>query len=577
MKGKWLKVLIALILVGAVVWAGKGLFKYSFYETHDLKRQITRGFDAVLTIREGHFPLRWAGFTNYGCGVPTFNFYYPLFYYLIVIINFFTGGVMLPIKIISLLSIAIGTLFFYLWMKKETGNMWAALSSALIYLYAPYWFLLIYVRGDPEYLSYAILPVVLYFFSKAFSAKNKFHFFIDLFWSAIFGGFLAISHNVVSVFVMPIIFVYLIAKIIQSKKLELDRIITVFLSFISAFGIGAFFIFPAFLEMRFTQIATPIFNYKDHFPALWQLWNSKWGYGDSAVGTALDGLSFQLGYAHWVVLALVVLWFLYYLLRKKVNFKWAIENLLVLVFFAISLVCIYLMLSVSIPVWEAVGLSKILDFPWRLLGIAVFSISALFGFWVSTIKSRKLFMITVAFVALLAFYGNRNHLLAQPVLDSDLPFYKSLDSFSIGRNSVPAFADNILPPNAKVSCNPATPVLTSNSKNDKIIFNEIERGSTFGVINLNIDIKALKGNKMVFNLSYFPGIFNFFVNGQKVNYTDCGGLICIDTLTLKSGNNQLSWKVGQTGIEQVFNAVSILFIVSWICIIIYAFGKYAKK
>lgn len=576
MKRRWVKLLAALIIIGAVVWAGKGLFKYSFYQTHDLKRQMVRGFDAILTIREGHFPLRWAGFTNFGCGVPTFNFYYPLFYYLIVVVNIFSGGVMLPIKIISFLSLAVGTGFFYLWIKEETGNWWASLSSAIIYLFAPYRFLLIFVRGDPEYLSYAILPVVLYFFSRAFNEKNKFRFYLNAFWGAIFGGLLVISHNVVSVFVVPIIFIYLIAKFIQNKKLGLNRIIVISLSFISAFGIGAFFIFPAFLEMHSTQIATPIFNYKDHFPVFWQLFNSKWGYGDSAIGTALDGLSFQLGYAQWAVLGFVGVWLFYHLFRKKINLRWLTENLLILIFFAISVVCIYLMLSVSIPIWEIMGISKIIDFPWRLLGIAVFSTSALFGFWIRTIKPKKLFLVIVFGVVLLGFYGNRNHLLSQPVLENDLPLYKSLDSLSADRNSVPAFADNILPPDAKVFCNPQTPVLSSDSKSDKITFDELTRGSTFGMIDLSIDKNVFKGNFVILNLSYFPG-FNLFVNGQKNNYSDCGGLVCIGISSLKSGDNQFRWKINQTGIEQVFNSVSILFIVFWICIIINAFRKYDKR
>lgn len=577
MKKTWIKLLIGLVLIGAIAWAGKGLFKYSFYQTHDLKRQMVRGFDAVLTIREGHFPLRWAGFTNFGCGVPTFNFYYPLFYYLIIIVNIFSGGVMLPIKIISLLSLAIGTIFFYLWIKEETGNWWAALSSSIIYLYAPYRFVLIFVRGDPEYLSYAILPAVLYFFSKAFSAKNKPHFILNAFWAAVFGGLLVISHNVVSIFVMPIILTYLVTKFIQNKKIDQAKLIVILFSFISAFGIGAFFIFPAFLEIRFTQIWTPIFIYKDHFPVFWQLWNSKWGYGDSAIGTALDGFSFQLGYAQWAVLSLGIVWFLYSLYKRRINIRWLINNLLIFVFLIASIFCIYLMLSVSIPVWEIFGISRIVDFPWRLLGIAVFTASALFGFLVGTIKPKKIFTIITIGVVIIALYGNRNHLLSQPVLESDLPLYKSLDSLSADRNSVPAFADNILPPSAKMSCNPKTPVISSNNKSDKITFSEFKRGSGFGLINVNLGNTALVGNKIILNLSYFPEFFKFVINGQKVGYSDCDGLICLDTSIFKKGANQIAWNIGQTKIEQLFDAVSTLFIVTWICIIIYTSRKYVKK
>ena len=98
---KFVKVLIFIGLILAVVWAGKGIFKYNVFSTHDGDHHFARSFDAVKTITEGHFPLRWAGSLNYGCGVPIYNFFYPLIYYLVILLNFLTHDIFLALKLIA--------------------------------------------------------------------------------------------------------------------------------------------------------------------------------------------------------------------------------------------------------------------------------------------------------------------------------------------------------------------------------------------------------------------------------------------------------------------------------------------
>ena len=165
LKNPWIKrLLIFFVLIASVWWAGKGIFKYSVFSTHDLDHHLARSFDAVKTFSEGHFPMRWAGSLNYFCGIPIYNFFYPLIYYLVILISSINPDIIMALKIIDFLSLLVGTLFFYLWMKAETKKDIPALGGALLYLYAPYRFSLIFVRGSPEFLAYAILPVVLYLY-----------------------------------------------------------------------------------------------------------------------------------------------------------------------------------------------------------------------------------------------------------------------------------------------------------------------------------------------------------------------------------------------------------------------------
>ncbi len=159
MKKILFRALPIILLILFSIWAGKGVFKYNIYFTHDFDHHIARSYDAIKTITEGHFPLRWAGSLNYFCGVPIYNFFYPLLYYLVIILEFITSRVIFPLKVISFLTLPISAVFFYLWMKEELKDKVASFTASMLYLFAPYRFSLIFVRGTPVSLAYAIFPI----------------------------------------------------------------------------------------------------------------------------------------------------------------------------------------------------------------------------------------------------------------------------------------------------------------------------------------------------------------------------------------------------------------------------------
>jgi len=65
--------------------------------------------------------------------------------------------------------------------------------------------------------------------------------------------------------------------------------------------------------------------YRDHFLKFWQLIYSKWLYGFSMPGTADDMMSFQMGIAQWLILAItitiIMIILLAYLLKKDIFLK----------------------------------------------------------------------------------------------------------------------------------------------------------------------------------------------------------------------------------------------------------------
>jgi hypothetical protein len=568
------KILIWTLLLVAIFWAGKGLFKYQFYSTHDLDHHLARSYDAIQTIAEGQFPLRFAGTLNYGCGVQIFNFFYPLLYYLVIVIYPLSGDMFMVFKIISFLSLLVGTIFFYLWAKKETGNIWASFTGAILYLYAPYRFLLIYVRGSPEYLAYAIWPVVLYFFSRAFKEKNHKKFIWFCFAAALSGGLLTISHNFTVMFLIPILLGYLILKLLTVPGLEKKNIRTLLFSFLSGFGLGAFFIFPALIEQKFTKLGIQAFHYYEHFPELWQVIRSKWGYFYSFPGIKDDGMSFQLGYAHWVCLGIISLWLAINLVKiifkKEKASVFLRKNLWTLAFYILSLVFLFLTLPYSRFVWDKIPLLQTIQFPWRLLGIDVLTISTAFTFWLASIKKKPILIFLVIFIPAFAFFGNRNHLLSEPVM-ADIAIYYSDPSTNPLRHAIGSLGTDVLPKDMPGSCYFTDSFVRSSAKdvNDKSIsYTIIDKKSTTGSVEFDFNEKGNTNRNIVFNLSYFPGVFKFHVNGVLRDYQNCDGYVCFDKNIFNQGKNLVTWNVVQTPIEKVFNVVTVLFVLTWLLILI---------
>ncbi len=569
--GKYLPIILLIFLA---IWAGKGLFTYEVSFTQDLKHHLVRSYDAVRTLSEGHFPLRWAGILNYECGVPIFNFYNPLLYYLAAILYYFTGHLILSLKIISFLSLLSGAVFFYLWIQKELGDKWISFASATLYLFAPYTLLLVYVRGSPEYLAYSVVPAIFYFYARAFKEKVKRNIYINLFLASVSGGLLAISHNVVFILLLPIIFVYLFLKL-ENKHFFLEhfdkrlgrQIGMVILSFISIIGLGAFFIFPAILEKGYTQLDTPIFNFRDHFPTPTQLINSPWEYGNSEMGTKDDHMSFQLGYAQWVVLGLSAIYILLIFAKayaRRVSFlKVLTKNIWLILFFAITLFSLYLILPWSLGFWEKIGILQEIQFSWRILGICVFTTAALSAYLLKSIRNKSLQGFLLIGFVLIAVAGNRNHTLSQPVLENDLPFYRELDQIRSRRRFISAEATTVLPPNVKLSCYFTTPIVFTNRKDERITYKEVERGSTYGSVKFEINKNKLAGDRIIFSLGYYPDMYKLTVNGLQSNYSDCDGLLCLEVNKFADGLNLVSWHVGQTGIQNLFNRVSLVFAAIW--------------
>ena len=321
--------------------------------------QLVRVQQMALAIKEGQFPVRWVKDLGYGYGYPIFNFYNPLPYYVgslpvLLGIDPLTGT-----KLMFALPIFLGGLGIFVLLTKRYGQS-AAILASVLYTYAPYHAVQIYVRGSvAEYWAYAVIPWLLYFLLRK-----------SLLGSAISLAALILSHNLTAIMAIPFLGLFILVNFFLSKNKLLFLILnSSFL--ILALGLSAFFWLPATVEKNLTNVDAMVeqqFNPLDHFVHSRQLLYSPWGFGGSSP-TEHDGLSFMIGSVH--LLLLISAGVLYIIRHRKLD-TIIISSLL------LTFVSIFMLLPISRQVWIlGFRLLKYIQFPWRYLSFSLIGISIL--------------------------------------------------------------------------------------------------------------------------------------------------------------------------------------------------------
>ena len=502
MKRLTLFCLILIILIS--LFGVKALFHSGFYTSHDGEHQVLRLYHFDKAIKDGQIPPRWANYQMLnGYGYPLFIFSYHAPWIIGEPLKLIGLSLTDTVKAIFILTYLFSGLLMFLWLKKIFGRLPAFVGS-ILYLWAPYRFSNIFVRASlGEATAFMFVPLVFYGLDQINEKKN--------FRGILIGGFglfgLILSHAMsTAVFIFPIL-IYLLVNLLLSKRKALFLKRTVLL-FLLGFSLSAYYTLPAFFEKKYTkfsQIFPLMFN--DHFVTLKQLIYSRWGYGFSFPGIENDGMAFQIGIAHWLSLFFsVILISMAFLFRKKLKVldREKVSNALCFLFsFFFS---ILMMVKISSPVWRFLTKFIPFDFPWRFLGLSVFSLSFLsaFAVWLTErfIGRKPAFLICLSLLVL-AFYGNRNHLRVNQYIYHDDSYYEKIT------NSTTSY-DEFLPIwiNQKIG----------ESKKDIV---EILKGKASikdlkqksDKISFRVDTEE-KDVDLRINTLFFPG-WKLFVNGKK--------------------------------------------------------------
>ena len=252
------------------------LFSNGFFPMHD-DTQVARVFEMGKMLKLGVLPVRWVSDLGYGYGYPIFNFYAPLAYYIGGFFNVLGFDALLSTKLMIAFAMLGAGVAMYLLAGEFFGILGGVLAG-ILYAYAPYHALNLYVRGDvAELYAYIFLPIIFYGLWKV-SHERKWRYVAT---GALGFAGLILSHNLTAFMAAPFIAAF---GLILLHRARYKRIVFENISFTALLGVllSAFYWLPALLQMGSTNVLSQVgggADYKDHFVCLPQLWESLWGFG----------------------------------------------------------------------------------------------------------------------------------------------------------------------------------------------------------------------------------------------------------------------------------------------------------
>lgn len=360
--------LIVLFLLSLPAWGP--LASPGYPHTHDY------GMDPILLIdmdkcfQDGQLPCRWVPDLQKGYGLPAFNYYPPLPYYVGELIHL--GGVGVPdtIKVLFIIGFVMSALFMFLLAREFWGNL-GGLVGAVFYVYAPYHAVDVYVTGRlGEHWALAFFPAILWGIYKVIKEGKP--VYVLLLALSVFA--LLLSHNLMVMIFFPVAVVWAAVFLLTTR--QWPRLAHLAIAGVAGFSLAAFFTLPALLEQDLThveEVKTGFFYYGSHFPTIKQLFLDRfWGYGDSRPGDG-DLMSFQIGWLHWGLTAVSVLIAPFLWRRSRAAF------LAVVVLAAFFWGSVFAMHPRSDFLWQTFSWLQWQQFPWRFLALAIFTSSFLAG------------------------------------------------------------------------------------------------------------------------------------------------------------------------------------------------------
>jgi hypothetical protein len=356
---------VALLAMLSLV-AASPLFNNGWYPSHDGLWPLDRVMGLSAQISVGDYYPRWLFETYGGQGSPFFNFYTPGIYLFSAYLHCAGLPLTVALKMTAILIFFTGAWGIYLWTRKY-GNQSGALFAAIIYLFAPYHFVDIYVRGAlAEFGALSILPYIFHGIDKIFEPDGVQSGLLAIMISSCL---LVLTHHLSVLMTFPFVLCYVGLKLWQHGNIG-HYIKILVIGALGGAGLSTFYWLPMLLEHRYLvewgeELTSGYFSYNNHFIYPWQWLSSFWGYGGSEAGP-IDQMSFQVGS---VMLAISLTGIAVTRLDLSCRRFW--WWMLILGGLALLLTT-----SASENFYRTIPIFRFIQFPWRFLGLAVLFISA---------------------------------------------------------------------------------------------------------------------------------------------------------------------------------------------------------
>jgi hypothetical protein len=527
--------------------------------------------DAV--IKQGVLFTRWLPDLVYGYGLPLFVYYPPLSYYLAEIPHLAGLGAVYAFNLSLALALLVSAWGMYLFVRDFFGTR-AGLVAAVALAYSPFQLLNIYTRGSlPTAWGMAFFPLVLWVFyrlivqpgqnedkgSSPGGGEGKVHTLpSELLPGTLLLAAWLLSHNITTLIFSPLLLVYaLLFLVLRPERRAAGR---AFLVGSLGVGLALFFLAPALVERDYAQLwrltTPPDFDFHLHFIEPEELLS--W---PPVVDTGLLNPvpSTTLGLVH---LGLALLGLL-----GLVRADNRPQRLVVLVSALTLAAAVFMMLPVSVQVWEKLPVLALVQRPSRLLALPALLMAVLAGAAVHVLGRRAsartalwltaggILVIVVGAVPLL--YPRYGRLPSTDPGLLDMMAYEHA-SGTIGTTSFGEYLPRWVqqpPPDS-----PLEPQYRAGQPPDRLDRSYLPAGVTTeleqaGVNRLRLKLSTPQPAQLVFHTFYFPG-WRGTVDGEPVEPSPFSerGLIAV---TVPAGQSVFELRFRDTTVRRIANLISL--------------------
>ncbi|MDM8527903.1 hypothetical protein QUF58_06760 [Anaerolineales bacterium HSG24] len=386
-----------------------------FFRAHDAQHSIFYVVEFAQALQDGYLWPRWSPDFAFGYGYPLFNIYPPLAIYAASMLYLLGLKITTAVKTIYVLAMIIAGLGMYGFVRRLFGDN-AGLLAALVYIYAPFHFVDIFIRSAfAEFVALAIIPFLFWAFTELIVVPTG----VKIALAGLAYGGLALTHHSSFFTFTPFLMIYIlylvlhvthravrndnsapnttgsagrisasagflaIGKLLLSRTSYLKQFVRhalpPFAAGLLGAALSAIYLIPALTETKYIKIeqwTSGSYSYLDHFVYFSQLFSPMWGYGYAGIGT-FDDFSYQLGILPVILTCFALVTIVgQRLSHSRPHFS---NHGTAIFFFVSTIVIILLMSPLAVWVWQVIPLATLVQFPWRLLGVTAFTMAVVSG------------------------------------------------------------------------------------------------------------------------------------------------------------------------------------------------------